>query len=229
MPSDRPKNGGREPIRLLLVDDEPPVLRVKQDADGLVQVQVGDRVLVRGRRAEGSTQDAPIMDARHVAVRYRTDACRNLHSFSHSCDVGIRNAHEYFGALAAVQACDRLTRRYVLVHLDERLRHRAALWRGESRVRQLQPRRLDLLRRSTKLRVGRFRQRARRVQLGARSTLTFIEIARTIVIGVRIAPLCLGTGEAGPRLVEPHLEVPQTPATGQHYRAHRPQRRNEQA
>ena len=119
----------------------------------------------------------------------------------------VRAADDDLGAAATVQLRDGLARRDVLVDLDEGLGNRARLRCCKSRIGKLQPGRLYLLGRGAILGLGRFRQRARIVQLGARSTLTFIEIARTIVIGVRIAPLCLGTGEAGPRLVEPHLEV----------------------
>jgi hypothetical protein len=51
------------------VTDETQIWLIESERRGsLDDVQVGDRVLVRGRRAEGSTQDAPAMQAMHIAV-----------------------------------------------------------------------------------------------------------------------------------------------------------------
>jgi hypothetical protein len=51
------------------VTDETQIWLVESERQGsLNDVQIGDRVLVRGRRAEESTQDAPTVDARHIAV-----------------------------------------------------------------------------------------------------------------------------------------------------------------
>jgi hypothetical protein len=51
------------------VDQETKVWLVEtQSAGSLGDIEVGDRVLVRGRRAEGSTPEAPIADSRAIVV-----------------------------------------------------------------------------------------------------------------------------------------------------------------
>jgi hypothetical protein len=49
--------------------DETKIWLVESESQGsLADIKVGDKVVVRGTRAEGSTKGAPAVDAKHIAV-----------------------------------------------------------------------------------------------------------------------------------------------------------------
>jgi hypothetical protein len=78
----RPRVGDADqaPISVQVnVTDETKIWLVETERQGsLADVEVGDKVVVRGMRAQGSTEDAPMMDAKQIAVSPDGDEVHGL-------------------------------------------------------------------------------------------------------------------------------------------------------